>query len=98
MFEQTFVEGLNKTRKGASVFISFLGQMIVIGIMILVPLLYTDVLPRAQAPEEREAPALVDGGSGDTAAPALSASTSAMMSCTCSCASANASRVFRAAL
>src|SRR5579883_2710745 len=47
MFEQTFVEAENQTRKGASVFVSFLVQVLVIGVLILIPLIYTEVLPKA---------------------------------------------------
>lgn len=48
MFEQSFVEGENVTRKASSVFISFLVQCILVVIAILIPLIYTDVLPKAQ--------------------------------------------------
>jgi protein TonB len=45
MFEQTFVEG--KTNKGWSVIVSFMLQCLFIGILILIPLIYTDTLPKA---------------------------------------------------
>jgi periplasmic protein TonB len=48
MFEQTFVEGANKTRKSASVFISFAIQVGLIVVAILIPLIYNEVLPRTQ--------------------------------------------------
>ncbi|HWR53324.1 MAG TPA: hypothetical protein VN428_19615, partial [Bryobacteraceae bacterium] len=48
MFEQSFVEGVGKTNKTASVFISFLLQILLIGVAVLVPLIATDTLPRAQ--------------------------------------------------
>ena len=48
MFEQTFVEGTGKTNKGWTVVISFIGQFLLIGVAILIPLIYTDSLPRTQ--------------------------------------------------
>src|SRR5438552_659028 len=48
MFEQTFVNAEATTRKPWTVFLSFLAQCIVIGILVLIPLIYTDTLPRAQ--------------------------------------------------
>ena len=48
MFEQTFVESGNTTRKSASVFTSFLIQVGLICIAILIPLIYTDTLPRTE--------------------------------------------------
>jgi periplasmic protein TonB len=47
MFEQTFVDG-GQTKRGWSVFVSFAGQMLILVILALIPLIYTDVLPRAQ--------------------------------------------------
>ncbi len=47
MFEQTFVEGA-KTKKPFTVFVSFILQLLLIGIAILIPLIYTDTLPRTQ--------------------------------------------------
>jgi protein TonB len=48
MFEQTFIEGGNKTRKGTSVMISFLVQTGLIIVAILIPLIFTDSLPKTQ--------------------------------------------------
>jgi protein TonB len=48
MFEQTFVDGTVKTRKPWTVMLSFVGQCALIGVAILIPLIYTDTLPRAQ--------------------------------------------------
>lgn len=48
MFEQTFVDGVGKTNKGWSVIVSFLFQMMLIGVLVLIPLIYTDTLPKAQ--------------------------------------------------
>src|SRR5260370_13086881 len=48
MFEQTFVEGTAKTSKPWTVMLSFLGQCAMIGLVVLIPLIWTDTLPRAQ--------------------------------------------------
>ena len=48
MFEQTFVDGVAKTNKTWTVMLSFGGQILAIIVMILIPLIYTDTLPRAQ--------------------------------------------------
>ena len=48
MFEQTFVDGEGKTNKGWTVILSFAFQFLLTGILILIPLIYTDVLPQAQ--------------------------------------------------
>ena len=48
MFEQTFVEGTAKTHKPWTVMLSFLGQCALICVGILIPLIFTDTLPRAQ--------------------------------------------------
>jgi len=48
MFEQTFVDGVAKTRKPWTVFLSFVLQTLLIGILVLIPLIYTDSLPKAQ--------------------------------------------------
>jgi protein TonB len=48
MFEQTFVDGVGKTNKGWTVILSFIFQCMLIGILILIPLIYTDTLPKAQ--------------------------------------------------
>jgi protein TonB len=48
MFEQTFVEGGNATRKTTSVLVSFIGQVAVIIVAILIPLIFTDSLPKTQ--------------------------------------------------
>ena len=47
MFEQTFVDGTGKTNKSWTVFVSFALQVTLIGLLILVPLIYTETLPRA---------------------------------------------------
>jgi periplasmic protein TonB len=48
MFEQTFVEGQNATRKASSVFVSFLLQVGLVIVGVLIPLIYTDTLPKTQ--------------------------------------------------
>jgi periplasmic protein TonB len=47
MFEQTFVDGTGKTNKGWTVIVSFILQMLLIGVIVLIPLIYTDTLPKA---------------------------------------------------
>jgi periplasmic protein TonB len=46
MFEQTFVEGVGKTNKSWTVIVAFFGEMVFIGIAVLIPMIYFDVLPR----------------------------------------------------
>jgi protein TonB len=48
MFEQTFVDGAGKTNKTWTVLVSFLGQLVLIGIAILIPMIYFDALPKSQ--------------------------------------------------
>ncbi len=48
LFDQTFVEGTAKTHKSWTVLLSFVGQIAAIIVLILIPLIYTDTLPRAQ--------------------------------------------------
>ena len=48
MFEQTFVDGTQKTKKPYTVLLSLGLQIGVIGILILIPLIYTQTLPNAQ--------------------------------------------------
>ncbi|MEK7752796.1 MAG: energy transducer TonB [Acidobacteriota bacterium] len=48
MFEQTFVEGRGQTTKSWTIVVSFIGQCLLIGVAILIPLIYTDSLPRTQ--------------------------------------------------
>jgi len=45
MFEQTFVEGTGKTNKSWTVLVSFAGQIILIVVAVILPLIYTEVLP-----------------------------------------------------
>lgn len=46
MFEQTFIEGTGKTKKTWTVLVSFVGQILLVLVAILIPLIYTDTLPR----------------------------------------------------
>jgi protein TonB len=46
MFEQTFVPTPNRTRSGASLAVSLLTQVAAIFVLLLIPLIYTDALPR----------------------------------------------------
>jgi len=48
MFEQTFVEGTGKTNKTWTVLVSFIGQLILLGIAVLIPMIYFDALPKNQ--------------------------------------------------
>jgi periplasmic protein TonB len=46
MFDQTFVDGAGKTNKSWTVTLSFIAEFAAIGVMILIPLIWTEVLPR----------------------------------------------------
>jgi periplasmic protein TonB len=48
MFEQTFVEGVGKTKRGWTVLVSFIGQICLIGIAVIIPMIYFDALPKGQ--------------------------------------------------
>src|SRR5262245_51310668 len=48
MFEQTFVEGVGKTKRGWTVLVSFIGQIFMIGIAVIIPMIYFDALPKGQ--------------------------------------------------
>src|SRR5919205_4629194 len=48
MFEQSFVQGENATRKASSVFVSFLIQCGLVIVAVLIPLIYTETLPKTQ--------------------------------------------------
>ncbi len=50
MFEDSILDygGRGKTRKPITVFISFVVQCMMLGIMILIPLIYTEALPKAE--------------------------------------------------
>jgi protein TonB len=57
MFKQTFVDGVGKTNKSWTVTLSFTVQILAVGVMILLPLIFTDVLPKAQLVSFLQAPA-----------------------------------------
>jgi protein TonB len=57
MFDQTFVDGVGKTNKSWTVMLSFAMEAVVIGVMVLVPLIWTDVLPKASLVNMLTAPA-----------------------------------------
>ena len=50
MFEDSLVEsgGRLRTRRGVTTTLSFVLQIIALGIMILIPLIYTEALPKGQ--------------------------------------------------
>jgi protein TonB len=48
MFEQTFVEGVGKTNRGWTVVVSFIGQVLLVGIGVIIPMIYFDALPKGQ--------------------------------------------------
>ena len=50
MFEDSLIEsgGRLKTKRGATTLFSFVLQMILLGVLILIPLLYTEALPKQQ--------------------------------------------------
>src|SRR6185436_2602122 len=48
MFEQTFIDGVGKTNRTWTVMVSFIGQLLLLGVAILIPMIYFDALPRTQ--------------------------------------------------
>ena len=48
MFEDVFIEGVGKTNRTWTVMVSFFGQCILLGVMILIPMIYFDALPKSQ--------------------------------------------------
>jgi periplasmic protein TonB len=48
MFEQTFVDGVGKTNKTWTVMVSFVAQLGLIGIAVILPMIYFDALPQTQ--------------------------------------------------
>ena len=48
MFEQSFVEGRGKTNTIWTALLSFFGQMILLTVAILIPMIYFDALPKSQ--------------------------------------------------
>jgi protein TonB len=48
MFEQTFVDGTGKTKKSWTVSLAFIFEIALICVFILIPLIYTEALPKTQ--------------------------------------------------
>lgn len=48
MFEQTFVDGVGKTNRTWTVLVSFVGQILMIGVAVIIPMIYFDALPKSQ--------------------------------------------------
>src|SRR5262245_26925071 len=48
MFEQTFVEGVGKTNKTWTVMVSFIAQVILLIIAVIIPMIYFDALSQTQ--------------------------------------------------
>src|SRR5919112_882205 len=48
MFEQTFVEAVGKTNKTWTVLVSFIGQILLIIVAIIIPMVYFEALPKSQ--------------------------------------------------
>ena len=48
MFEQTFVDGVGRTNKSWTVLVSLVAQIIFLGICVILPMIYFNVLPKAQ--------------------------------------------------
>ena len=47
MFDQTFVDGVGKTNKSWTVMVSTMVQAGIVGVLVILPLIFTDVLPKA---------------------------------------------------
>lgn len=48
MFEDSLLEGKMKTKRGMTTMVSFLIQVMIVGVLILIPLIYTEALPTQQ--------------------------------------------------
>jgi protein TonB len=57
LFGQTFVDGVGRTHKSWTVALSFLAQFGAVGVLVLIPLIWTDVLPKATLVNFLQAPA-----------------------------------------
>ena len=57
MFDQTFVDGVGKTNKSWTVTLSFGLEFVAIGVMVIIPLIWTEVLPKASLVNMLTAPA-----------------------------------------
>lgn len=67
MFEYSFVQATGRTVRPCTVLVSFVGQVMLVGLGILLPLVYTDVLPRGQWTGRFFAPHPPPGNSGKPA-------------------------------
>jgi protein TonB len=57
MFEQTFVDGVGKTKRPYTILLSFAIQIALIGILVIIPLIYYETMPGAQLSSFLVAPA-----------------------------------------
>ena len=57
MFDQTFVDSGQKTRKPATIVLSVFLQICALALLVLIPLVYTQALPSAQLRNILTAPA-----------------------------------------
>ena len=48
MFEQSFLDQVGRTKRPWTVAVSFVFQSLMVGLLILIPLIYTDTLPKTQ--------------------------------------------------
>ena len=64
MFEYSFVQATGRTVRPCTVLASFVGQVMLVSLGIVLPLVYTDVLPRAQWTGRFFAPQPPPGNSG----------------------------------
>ncbi len=48
MFEQTFVDGVGKTKSPYTILVTAVVELVVLGIIVIIPLIYFDALPGAQ--------------------------------------------------
>src|ERR1700712_3601127 len=57
MFEQTFVDGVGKTKRPYTILLSFAIQIVLIGILVIIPLIYYETMSGAQFSSLLVAPA-----------------------------------------
>src|SRR5947209_8179606 len=57
MFNQTFVDGVQKTKKPYTILLSLMLQIGILFVLVLIPLIYTEALPSAQLKSMLVAPA-----------------------------------------
>jgi len=48
MFEQTFVDGVGKTKRPYTILLSFAIQIVLIGVLVVIPLIYYETMGGAQ--------------------------------------------------